>query len=68
MLQIHLRKQALAHSILGGVSHLCWAQPMWQPGTLTSGVANALPNNTALSVNGTIDLAGFALQVASVDG
>ncbi len=37
-------------------------------GTLANGVANALPTSTALSVTGTLDLAGFAQQVASVTG
>jgi len=37
-------------------------------GTVTHGVANALPAATALAVTGTLDLAGFAQTVASVTG
>ena len=37
-------------------------------GTLTSGIANNLPTGTALSVAGTLDLAGFSQQVASLTG
>ncbi len=37
-------------------------------GTIAIGVANALPTGTALSDAGTLDLAGFAQQVASVTG
>ncbi len=53
--------------ILGGVSTYSGATNI-NAGTLTEGVANALPTSTALSVTGTLDLAGFAQQVASVTG
>lgn len=37
-------------------------------GTVANGINNALPVGTALSVSGTLDLAGFNQQVASVTG
>ncbi len=37
-------------------------------GSIINGTANTLPIGTALSVTGTLDLAGFAQQVASVTG
>jgi autotransporter-associated beta strand protein len=37
-------------------------------GTLADGIANALPTGTALTDNGTLDLAGFSQQVASITG
>ena len=37
-------------------------------GAIKLGIANALPTGTALSVTGTLDLAGFGQQVASVTG
>ncbi len=37
-------------------------------GILTDGIVNALPAGTGLIVSGTLDLAGFAQQVASVTG
>ncbi len=35
---------------------------------VVEGITNALPISTALSLTGTLDLAGFAQQVASVTG
>ncbi len=37
-------------------------------GKIANGIANALPIGTALSNSGTLDLAGFAQQVASITG
>src|SRR5579883_1549841 len=53
--------------ILGGVSTYSGATNI-SAGTIQNGVANALPTGTALSDSGTLDLNGFAQQVASVTG
>ncbi len=64
---LNLVKSAAGNLILNGASTYTGTTTI-SAGKITNGIANALPVATSLTNSGTLDLAGFAQQVASIVG